>query len=157
MADLGDARVRSAAFTFLDGEVRRTGSDVLPRELLGQGFVLDGHRVPILGPAGIFKPAVLAEMPLSITTVPVEEGEAPPYRDVIGHEGLLRYCYRGTDPSHNLGSPLSPGLPIPLGRRVRLVPAVPETEGSEGGCLDGGRVGCRRTAQRAWLFLGISA
>ena len=122
-----------------------------------KGSVLDGHRVPILGPAGIFKPAVLPEMPLSITTVPVEEGEAPPYRDVIGHEGLLRYCYRGTDPSHNLGSPLSPGLPIPLGRRVRLVPAVPETEGSEGGCLDGGRVGCRRTAQRAWLFLGISA
>jgi putative restriction endonuclease len=116
MPDLGDARVRTAAFNFLDAEVRRTGSDVLPRALLGQGFVLDGHRVPILGPAGIFKPAVVPEMPLSITTVPVEEGEAPPYRDVIGHEGLLRYCYRGTDPSHrdNVGLRLAMQREAPL-------------------------------------------
>jgi len=95
-----DARVRAAAFAFLQAEVRRAGSDVLPRALLAQGFTLDGRRVPLLGPSGIFKPAVLDRMPLSITTVPVEEGEAPPYRDLIGHDGLLRYCYRGTDASH---------------------------------------------------------
>ena len=71
-----DPRVRLAAFSFLEAETRRAGTDVLPRALLAQGFQFDGRRVPILGPQGIFKPAVLPEMPLSITTVPVEEGTA---------------------------------------------------------------------------------
>jgi len=100
MANDLDARVRTAAFNFLDAKTRRAGSDVLPRALLAQGFQFDGRRVPILGPQGIFKPAILPSMPLSITTVPVEEGDAPPYRDVIGHDRFLRYCYRGTDPGH---------------------------------------------------------
>ncbi len=111
-----DARVRTAAFNFLQAEVRRAGSDVLPRTLLAHGFILDGRRVPLVGPAGIFKPAVLPEIPLSITTVPVEEGQAPPYRDVIGHDGLLRYCYRGTDPHHrdNVGLRLARQRQAPL-------------------------------------------
>jgi len=112
-----DARVRGAAFSFLEAEVRRAGSEVLPRTLLAQGFVLDGRRVPLLGPAGIFKPAVLPEMPLSITTVPVEEGQAPPYRDVIGSDGLLRYCYRGRDPFHRDNV----GLRLALRRQAPLV------------------------------------
>jgi putative restriction endonuclease len=116
MSELRDAQVRTAAFGFLDGEVRRRGTDVLPRTLLAQGFVLEGLRVPILGPSGIFKPAVLTGIPLSITTVPVEEGEAPPYRDLIGHDGLLRYCYRGTDPRHrdNAGLRLAMQCQAPL-------------------------------------------
>jgi putative restriction endonuclease len=111
-----DARVRTAAFNFLQAEVRRAATDVLPRTLLAQGFILDGCRVPLVGPAGIFKPAVLPEMPLSITTIPVEEGEAPPYRDVIGRNGLLRYCYRGTDPCHrdNVGLRLARQRQAPL-------------------------------------------
>ena len=97
--DLG-ARVRMAPFDFLDAETRRAGSDVLPRGLLAQGFQFNGRRVPLLGSQGIFKPAILPNMPLSITTVPLEEGDSPPYRDVIGHDGFLRYCYRETDPGH---------------------------------------------------------
>ena len=33
--------------------------DVLPRSNLAEGFVLDGVRVPLLGPQGIFKPGVM--------------------------------------------------------------------------------------------------
>jgi putative restriction endonuclease len=111
-----DARIRTAAFAFLEGEMRRRGSDVLPRSLLAEGFRLDGIRVPVLGPQGIFKPAALPDMPLSITTVPVEEGDAPPYRDVIGDDGLLRYCYRGSDPGHrdNVGLRLAMQRQAPL-------------------------------------------
>ena len=111
-----DSRVRLAAFSFLEAETRRAGTDVLPRALLAQGCQFDGRRVPILGPQGIFKPAILPDMPLSITTVPVEEGTAAPYRDVIGHDGLLRYCYRGTDPNHrdNVGLRLARQRQAPL-------------------------------------------
>jgi len=112
----GDAQVRAAAFCFLEAEVRRLGTDVLPRTLLAQGFRLGDRRVPLVGPAGIFKPAVLPEMPLSITTVPVGEGQAPPYRDVLGRDGLLRYCCRGTDPYHrdNVGLRLARERQAPL-------------------------------------------
>ncbi len=89
-----DARVRSAAFDWLSEQVARHG-DVLPRTLLAAGYVLDGVRVPLLGPQGIFKPQVLREVPLSITTAP--EG---PYDDAFAADGLLRYRYRGRDPNH---------------------------------------------------------
>jgi putative restriction endonuclease len=95
-----DLRIRAAAFEFLTQQVRRAASDLLPRTLLAEGFRFLGQRVPILGPQGIFKPKVLSQMPLSITTIPVEEGERAPYRDATGDDGLLRYCYRGTDQSH---------------------------------------------------------
>jgi putative restriction endonuclease len=111
-----DARVRTAAFSFLEAQIRRTGSDTLSRAVLAQGFQFDGRRVPVLGPQGIFKPAILPDMPLSITTVAVEVGSAPPYRDLIGDDGLLRYCYRGTDPNHrdNVGLRLARQRRVPL-------------------------------------------
>jgi putative restriction endonuclease len=73
---------------------------VLRRELLAEGFRFDGQRVPLIGPQGIFKPAVLPEMPLTIATVPVIEGRERPYEDEMDENGLLLYRYRGTDPSH---------------------------------------------------------
>ena len=84
--------------------------DVLPRKTLAQGFVLNDTRVPLLGPQGIFKPAVL-EVPLSITTAP-----SGPYDDSFGPE-LLRYRYRGTDPSHRDNV----GLRLALEHRLPLV------------------------------------
>ena len=89
-----DAAVRNAAFEWLRAQVDSVG-DVLPRALLAQGFEFNGHRVPLVSPQGIFKPKVLSDAPLSITTVP--DG---PYDDTIGPSGLLRYRYRGTDPEH---------------------------------------------------------
>jgi putative restriction endonuclease len=99
-----DASVRAAAFAFLREKVRMYG-DLLPRAELERGFEYDGRRVPLVGPPGIFKPAVLLDMPLSITTVPVVEGRQRPYEDEVRNDGLLEYRYRGTDIRHpdNLG------------------------------------------------------
>jgi putative restriction endonuclease len=95
-----DHRVRLAGFAFLAERTRLHG-EVLPYATLQQGFVFDGRRVPLLGPQGIFKPAVLPEMPLSITTAPVIEGKARPYEDEVDRDGLITYRYRGTDPQHH--------------------------------------------------------
>ena len=105
-----DARVRAASFEWLKDQVARRG-DVLPRSALADGFILDGVRVPLVGPQGIFKPQVLRGVPLSITTAP-----AGPYNDSFGANGLLRYRYRGTDPSHpdNRGLRLAMELRLPL-------------------------------------------
>ncbi len=92
---LDDKRVRLAAFEWLAEQVHIHG-DVLPRTILAQGFELDGQRVPLVSAQGIFKPRVLAEIPLSITTAP-----RGPYDDRVNdEEGLLVYRYRGTDPMH---------------------------------------------------------
>lgn len=100
--DALDHSVRLAAFRFLDEQTNLVGEDgALRRSLLERGFMHDGQRVPLLGPQGIFKPRVLHSIPLSITSVPVVEGETRPYDDAFGDDGLLRYRYRGTDPAHH--------------------------------------------------------
>jgi putative restriction endonuclease len=96
-ADL-DRAVRVAAFNFLNEQSTLHGGLVLPRRLLEQGFELDGRRVPLLGPQGIFKPAV-CDLPLSITTVPEIPGRERPYEDEPTYEGV-HYRYRGNDPRH---------------------------------------------------------
>jgi putative restriction endonuclease len=63
-----DARVRQAAFEWLVSVVG-IHEDVLPREVLAKGFTFEGRRVPLLGPQGIFKPAVM-EVPLSLRPLP---------------------------------------------------------------------------------------
>ena len=88
-----DARVRTAAFAFLTEQAALHG-DTLRRTMLAQGFVFEGQRVPLLGPQGIFKPAILPELPLSITTAPIVEGRDRPYDDDFGPHGLLVYRYR---------------------------------------------------------------
>lgn len=114
-ADL-DSRVRTQAFQFLTEQTRLHG-EVVPRDLLERGFDLEGRRVPLIGPQGIFKPALLADMPISITTVPVREGEARPYDDGVGPDGFLRYRYRGTDPGHRDNQ----GLRLAMGRGAPLI------------------------------------
>ena len=89
-----DRRIRLAAFNWLEAQVVTHGDDVLPRGILAEGFTLNGVRIPLLGPQGIFKPKVLTDAPLSITTAP-----SGPYDDAFGPNGL-RYRYRGADPDH---------------------------------------------------------
>jgi putative restriction endonuclease len=89
-----DRWIRSRAFDWLAEQVSLHG-DVLPRELLAAGFVLNGLRVPLVGPQGIFKPKVMMA-PFSITTV-----LKGPYDDSFGDDMLLRYRYRGVDPNHH--------------------------------------------------------
>ncbi len=90
-----DALVRAAAFDWLRQQEELHGGDVLPRSLLGAGFILGGERVPLVGPQGIFKPRVM-QLPLSITTT-----LGGPYDDEAGPDGLIRYRYRGLDPEHH--------------------------------------------------------
>lgn len=102
-ADEMDAFVRARAFAFLE-DLSLSYGQALPRDLLVRGFELDGLRVPLMGPQGIFKPAVLPKsvgIPLSITTTPPVEGKPRPYEDSVDESGLIRYRYRGTDPRHH--------------------------------------------------------
>ncbi len=112
-----DQRVRTAAFEWLTEQVS-IHDDVLPRDVLAEGFQLDGHRVPLIGPQGIFKPAAM-QLPLSITTSP-----KGPYTDHIDSDGLLNYSYRGIDPNHreNVGLRVAMENHLPLVYLLGLVP-----------------------------------
>ncbi len=111
-----DERVRRAAFAFLVDETQVRGN-VLPRPILAEGFRFEGQRIPLMGPQGIFKPAILPEIPLSITTVPIVEGRARPYDDEVTPGGLIRYRFRGVDPQHRDNV----GLRLAMERRVPLI------------------------------------
>lgn len=115
-ADDLDWRIRLAAFRFLDEQRNRLG-DVLPRELLVAGFTFDGRRVPLMGPQGIFRPALLREIPISITTVPVVVGHDRPYEDGMTPEGFWSYRYRGSDPRH----PENAGLRRAMRQQVPII------------------------------------
>ena len=106
-----DRKVRIAAFNWLAEQARIRG-DVLPRSILSEGFEFGKQRVPLVAPQGIFKPKLLPQIPLSITTTP--EG---PYDDSFGSDGLLLYRYRGTDPQHRDNA----GLRMAMFRKVPLV------------------------------------
>ena len=89
-----DQRVRLAAFDWLTRQTTVHG-DVLTRDLLAKGFEFEEQLIPLVSPQGIFKPQLLKDAPLSITTTPTG-----PYDDSFGSDGLLLYRYRGTDPHH---------------------------------------------------------
>ncbi len=114
---MADTDVRLAAFRFLEEQVALTPErGALARAVLARGFDFNSQGVPLMGPQGIFKPRV-CELPSSITAVAVVEGEARPYDDVFGDDGLLRYRYRGTDPRHVDNA----GLRLAMQRRVPLI------------------------------------
>jgi putative restriction endonuclease len=94
-----DHRVRMAAFNFLTKQVELHG-ETLPISVLRKGFDFEKHEVKLIGPQGIFKPAILPEIALTITTAPVIEGVPRPYEDSVNHDGLILYRYRGKDPQH---------------------------------------------------------
>lgn len=102
MLDLDlDMQVRLAAFDYLADLVRVHG-DVLPAAPLRKGFEFRGQRVALKGIQGIFKPALLQEFPLSITTAPPDPHRQAPYDDGFTPDGsMLLYRYRGTDPRHH--------------------------------------------------------
>ncbi len=87
--------VRQSAMTWLDGR----GADLVTHAALST-FEYDGHRLPLMDrQRGIRKPAGM-DAALSIRTVFTEPGQAPPYADAEGPDGLIRYKYRGEDPMH---------------------------------------------------------
>lgn len=103
--------IRLATFEWLTHQVSIRG-EVLPRTLLESGFTFEGQRITLIGPQGIWKPKVFSRIPLTITTV--SDG---PYDDSFGSDGLLRYRYRGTNPSH----PDNVGLRMAMQQRIPLV------------------------------------
>lgn len=119
---LDQVAVRLAAFAFLEEQVLLRG-EVLPVDVLRRGFVFDGYPVPLMGPQGIFKPAVM-DLPISMTTVPVIEGRPPPYDDEAAPDGFWRYRYRGTNPFHHENAGLRTAMQeqIPLVYFYGIVP-----------------------------------
>jgi putative restriction endonuclease len=88
-----DGPIRRAVFDWLTDQRTELG-EALPRIAL-ETFAVDGRRIPLVGPQGIWKPAA-CELPLSITTI-----VRGPYSDSFDdRSGTLRYAYRGTDPQH---------------------------------------------------------
>src|SRR5262245_28599011 len=119
--------VRLAAFRFLEEQLASTGVEqTIRRDVLEQGFLFEGQRVPLVGPQGIFKPKLIKDIPLTLTTVAVVAGEDRPYDDAFGADGLLRYRYRGTDPAHheNVGLRRAMQEQIPLIYFHGVVPGV---------------------------------
>lgn len=89
-----ELQIRVFAFDWLKDQVSIYG-DVLPRQILQDGFSLSGDRYRLVGPQGIWKPHGM-ELPISITSI--IDG---PYTDKIDeNSGILHYRYRGTDPYH---------------------------------------------------------
>jgi putative restriction endonuclease len=113
-----DRQIRLEAFHWLSQQVAVHG-DVLPRQILAKGFDHDNVRVPLIGPQGIFKPRIIPEIPLSITTAP-----RGPYDDGFEERGVLHYKYRGTDSSHrdNVGLRKAMTTKTPLAYFFGIVP-----------------------------------
>ena len=107
--------MRLKAFEFLSKQTALHG-ETLPWSVLSDGFTFKGRRIPLTSQQGIFKPAVLPEMPLSIRTTPVKPEPPRPYDDGMDRDGLLIYRYRGTDPLHrdNVGLRLAMKRKAPL-------------------------------------------
>ncbi|MCB4756520.1 MAG: HNH endonuclease [Elusimicrobia bacterium] len=89
-----DAKIRLMVFNWLEEQCRIYG-ETLPRKLFEKGVPVESGFIPLVGPQGIFKPKVLPEIPLSITTSPES-----PYKDEYSRDNYLHYKYRGTDPEH---------------------------------------------------------
>jgi len=105
-----DGEIRSRVFAWLTN-LREEFGESIGRDSLGT-FTLDGRRIPLVGPSGIWKPAA-CRLPISITTT-----VGGPYDDAFdGRSGTLRYSYRGIDPNHRDNA----GLRQAMVERVPLV------------------------------------
>ncbi|MDQ7005815.1 MAG: HNH endonuclease [Acidobacteriota bacterium] len=89
-----DTQIRLAAFNWL----ARQNADperLLSWQALRAGFEFGGRSIPLISQRGIWKPAIIPEVPLSITTSP-----GNPYKDELTDDGFLIYHYCGSDPNH---------------------------------------------------------
>lgn len=99
-----DDSLRLAAFSWMERLSLEHGS-LLPHSELEKGIVFRGQRVPLISPRGIHIPAYfrnegLLELALSFNTAPVSAKKPRPYEDAWGADGLLRYKYFKSDPTH---------------------------------------------------------
>ncbi|HEU5156758.1 MAG TPA: HNH endonuclease [Streptosporangiaceae bacterium] len=97
LTDELDQRVRAAAMVWLDR--RCTADNPLVRRDELMAFQFEGRRLGLIDQnRGIRKPRALLAA-LSILTTYTPARRRVPYEDAPGPDGLLRYKYRGTDPS----------------------------------------------------------
>ncbi len=110
-----DARFRLAVGEYLR-ELSMVHGDDVPWAALHDRFRFDGLEVPLIGAKGIWKPACLPDMPISIATAPPRSGRERPYADEFSGDELLLYRYRGSDPQHadNVGLRRAMAAGVPL-------------------------------------------
>src|SRR6476661_7091158 len=93
-----NTRIRMAAFERLTW-LEAIHGEIVPLRAIEEGFSFEGQTLRFLfSGRGIFKPAILTDAPLSVTTVPPSPRKPAPYDDGVGDDGMWRYRYQGTDP-----------------------------------------------------------
>ncbi|GAA4783806.1 HNH endonuclease [Actinomycetospora chlora] len=96
MAFIDELAAREAAMRWLDDRTQLGTRTVTQPDVAN--FPFQGQDVALLlRQQGICKPRQL-DAALSIRTTWTRPGDKPPYEDVEGPDGLVRYAYRGTDP-----------------------------------------------------------
>lgn len=94
-----ETRVRNEAIAWLEARTNDGADSITSTELLD--FRVDGERFRLMdAQRGIRKPAAFSAA-LSIRTTYAPPGQARPYDDHLGTDGLLRYKWRGDDPDHS--------------------------------------------------------
>lgn len=119
---LDEVAVRAAAMRWLDERTDLGTRPVTQAEVAS--FPFAGGQVPLLmRQQGICKPRQLAAALAIRTTWTPPDGQ-PPYQDVEGPDGLVRYAYRGEDPGHwdNLALRRAWELALPLVWFVAVAP-----------------------------------
>jgi hypothetical protein len=96
-AGIDDVAFRESAFAWL--RARMLVTDGLTREQLSQ-FEFAGRRHRLVGTmTGIWRVKDYSDAAISILTAYVDDESKRPYDDTIGPDGMLRYKWRGTNPS----------------------------------------------------------
>jgi putative restriction endonuclease len=118
VADPGfEARARLAALDWLRHHSAGSGDETVRRDELMRGITVDGRRLPLIDlQRGIRKPAGF-EAALAITTTYTRPGQAPPYADEEGADGLTRYHYR----ADARGEPENAALRAAMAQRVPVI------------------------------------
>ena len=93
-----DNLLRSSMFDHLDRLRRESPDECLPSSAINT-FRFNSVALRLIVQSGIWKPAMLTAA-LTIRTTFTPPNQPPPYADLLGDDGLIRYKYRGTDPNH---------------------------------------------------------
>ncbi len=111
---VGDEALRAAMFTHLDGLLARSPDGALRSGDIN-AFSFEGQALRLVVQSGIWKPAGLRAA-LTVRTTYTPPNQLPPYADNVGTDGLVRYKYRGTDPTQSdnraLREAMVRGLPL---------------------------------------------
>jgi putative restriction endonuclease len=94
-----DAALRIGVFAYLDRLTSTSPDGSVSSAAINQ-FQFRGEPLKLIVQTGIWKPAQLTAA-LTIRTTFTPPNQTPPYVDLQGDDGLVRYKYRGTDPNQS--------------------------------------------------------